>query len=300
MKETQIHMPFDPIKANDVAPTRASIHVVAGPPGMGKSWFCGTVAEVVPPEEVLLLATLPREVRSVQYQRHNLDTLIIQDEAWEPENNLYQATGCNKLIKVLKELRTDDKYSAIILDSGTEAGELAWHAALAPFKVGDPSEMGRENRFSPYTKCGELMEQVVRSLSKLAGHPSGGRNDVVRPKFVLVTMHIQPPKEGLGADESADQKGGGVEYEGSVLPMLRGRFRRRLAGLVDGFVYADRVPDRTSTGRIQVSHKIQVRSDLERHAKFPGLLPDGVTHVDNNFKKYIELVDRSLANLQGT
>ncbi len=292
-------MPLDIIKATNMAPTRSSIHVVAGPPGLGKSWFCGTVAEVVPPEEVLLIATLGREVKSIQYQRHDFDTILIEDDEWEPSRKSYKATGCTKLISLLTELREDDKYAAIILDSGTEAGEMAWHEALSPFNVSDPSEMAESNRFLPYTKTGDLMDQIIRSMAKLAGHPSGGKNNVKRTKFVLMTWHVQPPKEKVGSGESADEKGEGVEYEGSVLPMIRGAFRRKLGQYVDSFVYVDRIAEvNKTTARTEMRHVLQVRSDLSKHCKFPGILPDGVNYIDNNFKAYMDLVDKGLENLK--
>lgn len=291
-------MPLDIIKANDMAPIRSSIHAIAGPPGLGKSWLLGTVAEVVPPEEVLLIATLGREVKSAKYQQYNLDTIIIEDDEWEPADGSYKATGYQRLISLFKELREDEKYAAILLDSGTEAAEQAWHEALSPFKVSDPSEMAEGSRFLPYTKTGDLMDQMTRSLAKLAGHPSGGKNNVKRTKFVLMAWHVQPPKEKVGSGESADEKGEGVEYEGSVLPMIRGAFRRKLMQRVDSFVYVDRVAKLNNLGRTEIKHMLQVRSDLTKHCKFPGVLPDGVTHIENNFKAYIDLIDQSLENMK--
>jgi len=291
---------MDVIKATDMAPGKSSIHVVAGPPGLGKSWFCGTVGEIIPPEEVLLIATLAREVKSAKYQQYDYDTIVCEDPEWEPQSGIYKSTGYSSLVKTLRELRTDDKYGAVILDSGTEAGELAWHQALEPWKVADPSEMGTSgNRFAPYTALDSYMDEIVRSLSKLAGHPAAGKLSVKRPKFVIITWHVQPPKETIGSDETADEKGEGIEYEGSVLPMIRGRFRRRLGQLIDSFVYADRqaVMDPKTT-RTSVQHVIQVRSTKEKHCKFPGILPDGVNFIPNSFPAFINLMNESVELLR--
>jgi hypothetical protein len=292
----EIHMPLDIIKATDMEPGRSSIHVVAGPPGIGKSWFCGTVGEVIDPSEVLLIATIAREVRSVKYQQYNYDTVICEDDQWEPHNGLYVSSGYSELLKIVKDLRKDKKYGAVILDSGTEAG----HFALEPWKVGDPSEMKSEgNRFQPYTQLDSAMDELVRGCSKLAGHPAAGKVSVARPKFVLITWHIQPPKETIGDAETADQKGEGVEYEGSVLPMVRGRFRRRIMGLVDSFVYADRVAEtHPKTQKTMIKHKIQIRSTNERHCKFPGIPPEKVTYIDNSFPEFLRVMDESLERLK--
>lgn len=288
---------MDIIKAYDMRPTKSCITVVAGPPGLGKSWFAGTVAEVVDPKEVLVLATLEREVKSYWYQKHNFDVVRCIDDGWEPSQESFKATGHNTLLNAIKELRTDDKYGAIILDSGTDAGENAWHAALEPFGVGDPSQLS--NSYAPYTALDSHMDEVIRGLSKLAGHPAGGKSDITRPKHIIITWHVQPPKDSPGAAESADQKGEGVEYEGSVLPMVRGRFRRRLMGLLDAFVYVDRklLLDE-KTGRSKRQYVIQVASDNEKHAKFPGKLPDKVTHIPNSFSEYLKLMEESLGALK--
>lgn len=289
---------MDIIKATDMRPTKSCITIVAGPPGLGKSWFAGTVAEIVDPKEVLLIATLEREARSALYQKYDFDTVRCVDDEWEPGAGIYHATGYTKLKETIRELRTDENYGAVILDSGTEAGELAWHEALEPWAVGDPSQMGSSgNPYAPYTALDSYMDELTRGLAKLAGHPAGGKGDVVRPKHVIITWHVQPPKDSPGTGESADEKGGGVEYEGSVLPMVRGRFRRRLMGMVDAFIYVDRRLEIGPTGKTERNYKIQVASDNEKHCKIPGILPSKLTHINNSFPEYLNLIEESIKNI---
>lgn len=261
-------------KATKIAPDTGSITMVAGPPGVGKSWFCGTMAEYLPPEEVLVLATLPREVNSLQYQRHDLDTIVIFDEDWRPSDKKLMATGFKKLSGILHDLRKDTKYSGIILDNGTEAAELAWHDVLAPLGVGDPNALGRgSNRFAPYTSLREKLEQMILDLALLTGKTGFA----ARPKLIAVPWHIQPPKDGMGDDESADAKGQGSEYEGEYLPMIRGSFRRRISALVDNVVYGDLVSVPSKPGNslagLENHYCIQVVSDTERHVKLAGVAP---------------------------
>lgn len=254
-----------------MSPTSASFTIIAGPPGTGKSTAAGTVAEYAGPENTLLIATLAREVNSVVYQEHNLDTIVCSDDQWEPSagKSGLIATGYDKLIKVLRELRQDEQYSAIILDNGTEAAEMAWHASMAPLGVADPNDLGRGgNRFAPYTTLREKMEQLMRSLSILTGKTGL----VARPKHIIVPWHVQPPKDTSDDSESADEKGQGAEYEGNYLPMVRGSARRRIGGLVDNFIYSGIETVRTSkSGLVGEPHYVlQLVRDADRHVKIAG------------------------------
>lgn len=268
-------MPLDPIKARSMSPTAGSFTILAGPPGTGKSTFAGTAADYIgSSDEVLLIATLPREVNSTEYQRHNIDTIVCADDQWEPAAGKAGliATGYDNLISTLRDLRADERYGVIILDNGTEAAEMAWHSAMAPLGVADPNDLGRGgNRFAPYTSLREKMEQLIRSLSILTGKTGL----VARPKLVIVPWHVQPPKDSSDGDESADDRGKGAEYEGEYLPMVRGAFRRRLAGLVDNYVYTSIETVRTSGSMTGEPHYcVQVVSDNERHVKIAGKIID--------------------------
>lgn len=282
-------MPIEVTKARDMSPLSGSLTVIAGPPGLGKSWFSGTMAEYLDADEVLVIATLPREVNSLQYQKHNLDTIVVTDEDWRPEAGVLKATGHRQLIDVLRDLRADEKYAGIIIDNGTEMAELAWHAAMEPLGVGDPNDLGRgSNRFAPYTSLREKMENAVRSLSILTGKTGL----VKRPKLVAIPWHVQPPKETSDDDDSADQKGQGSEYEGEYLPMIRGSFRRRIMGLVDNYIYADlvRVQGSNPLSKVANHFAIQVVSDKERHVKLEGIAPDPKDLLDG---KYIDVHGRN-------
>ena len=269
-------------KARDLSPTQGSLAIIAGPPGLGKSWICGTMAEYLDPAEILVIATLPREVNSLQYQEHNLDTILVTDDGWSPSEGKLNATGYRELMGIVRELRKDTKYAGIILDNGTEAAELAWHAALEPLGVGDPNDLGQgANRFAPYTSLREKLEELMYGLSTLTGKTGFA----ARPKLVAIPWHIQPPKETSDNDESADQKGKGSEYEGEFLPMVRGAYRRRIGGVVDMTVYSNlvRVQGKNALSQPELHYCIQVISDKERHVKLPGRQPDPKTLLKGKF-----------------
>lgn len=269
------------IKARDVSPLGAQLVLCLGPPGLGKSTFAATVGEVVDPKEVLLIATLPREAKSWKYQEYNYDTVLIEESLdWDPINKKYSPTAYDELIVLLDELAKDEKYGAVILDNGTEAGEFAWHASLAPLRVGDPNELGSGgNRFAPYGSVREKMENMVHRLNRLTG------KHCARAKHVIVPWHVQPPKE--------DDDSQGVEYVGKELPMIRGGYRRRLGQKIDAIVFVYREM-KLVKGERKARYLLQVGPDMERHTKLPGPVPEGVKYIEPGYDKLLEVIRESL------
>lgn len=301
---------FEVIPARELSPQDASCIVVGGPPGTGKSTFLGRMAQEGP---TLLLATLQRETSSWIYQEKNVGTMLFEDREWQPDvpaddgtrRGNYAAHAHKRLLDALEMLRNDEitaengePYKVVLLDSGTEAGENAWHRALAPYRVPDPSFLGRDdNRYGPYTALDQAMDQLVKALQALKTAPV--------PKHIGISWHVQPTKddtvERIGdkqtgytvKKQSADHKTEGIEYEGSILPMVRGRFRRRLFSLVDAFIWTDIQYDKTrdTKGKVETTPKyvLQVVSDEERHCKLPGPLP-AQKYIPNDWKTFKKLL----------
>lgn len=277
--------------------------VVMGPPGTGKSTLCGSMAEVVGNDRTLVIATLAREKNSWKYVENQVPSVLIEDKNWNPSQKQFDATGFPEFLQLCRWLREeDDQYDAIILDSGTELAELGWHAALAPHSVGSPAEMDGKSRWLPYETLANSADQGIKELVSLT-------TVAKRPKHVGVTWHVQPPKDdtvesvGSGTDrtsrtkESADNAAQGVEYEGKILPMIRGQYRRKLTSQFDTVVYTDvRIDKKTEqlpAGKFrvyeEVSYRLQVRPDADRHTKVPGPLPQMV-HIPNSFNELLKIV----------
>ena len=130
---------------------------------------------------------------------------------------------------------------------------------------------------------------------------------VKRPKFVLIPWHTQPPKEGMTVNlgqgmkekqQSADQKGAGIEYEGMVLPMIEGGYRRKLAADVDLVVYCDietkcQLDPKTKKMVEVVEHQIQVVPNKDRHSKVRIAPTLAGQMIPNNMKALLEAVEES-------
>lgn len=268
--------------------------LVLSPPGTGKSYFLGSICKVVPPERVLLLCPKPREKTSALYKKYGLTQRaeVYSDLAsWNPERNRFEATAWRRLFDRVDSLLTDDKYDAVLLDPFTDAVTLLEHHILAPSKVASPGELANTQAF--YRQLADKSAEFMQRLTALADS-----SIAKSPKFVMVAMHVQPPKEaqvlsraqGGGIKESSDQLAEGVEYEGKVLPQMEGSYRRRMAGDFGLVVYGDvksgtRMNPETKKMESFTDFRIQVRCSEERHAKMAPIVSDAVPdYLPNDFK----------------
>lgn len=263
--------------------------VVEGPYGTGKSTFLGSVAKVVGAERTLLVATHARELNSWLYKELSIPYLLIEDTDWKPSLGSYVATGFGKLLQTIEWLREeDDQYDAVLVDSGTEMSEQAWHLALAPHGVTSPSEMDGQSRWGPYETLDTLMDQGIKGLVSLT-------RVAKRPKHIGISWHVQPPKDDTVdvvtkvKKESADHAGKGIEYEGDVLPMVRGRFRRRVGQHFGAVIFTDIQIKYIEGKGMEPLYRLQVRPNQERHTKLPGPLPS-VSYIPNDFRAFLSLL----------
>jgi len=278
--------------AQDAGPHTGDSIVVCGPPGTGKSWFAGSIPEVEGAAPALLIATLPREIKSSKYQQHNLDYVLVHDPQWEPsKGSVKGADGFLKFTDLMSELTEDTKYKTIIIDSGTELAEMAWHYAMVPHNVPTPALIeGDKNRFLPYETLGLYMTEAVLKAVNLT-LPAVAKT----PKNVIFTWHSRTPQEeqpikGGGMKQSADQKKQDVEYEGKILPAIRGQFRTRLMQYVSSFIWSDAQLRYEGVKVAGVDYVLQVQKDAERHTKVPGPQPT-VKYIPNNFLAFRQFLD---------
>ena len=275
--------------------------VILGAPGLGKSTLAGSVKELDQVDNVLLLVTKPGEEKSYLYQKYGLTEKaeLFYDLDWNPTLGEFKAGAYLKLMKRLKSLQSDDIYDAVIIDPGTDAINLLEHHILEPQGVGSPGDLANTQNF--YRQLRDKAQEFVM-YAHLLSTPL-----VKRPKFVLIPWHTQPPKEGMVVNmgqgmkekqQSADQKGAGIEYEGMVLPMIEGGYRRKLAADVDLVVYCDietkrQLDPKTKKMVEVVEHQIQVVPNKDRHSKVRIAPTLAGQMIPNNMKALLEAVEES-------
>lgn len=269
--------------------------LVLGPPGTGKSHFAGSVASVVPPERVLLCCPKPGEKTSALYRKYGITKraeLFTDLAGWDPDNGKYAASAWRNMYDRISDLLADEDYDAVIIDPFTDAVDLLEHHILSPHKVGSPGELSDTQGFYRQLrdKSNEFIQRTV-ALS-IAGVAKS-------PKFVIVTMHTQPPKEAMtlsarqggGQKASSDMRGEGIEFEGRVLPQMEGSYRRKMAGDFGLVVYTDvktgsRLNPQTKKMEQGTDFRIQVRCSEDRHAKMRSIVAEAVPdYLPNEFKE---------------
>ena len=270
--------------------------VIMGPPGVGKSTMAGSICEVVDPEEVLLIVTKLGEEQSWLYRKYGLEPELYYDRNWKPTLDMLEAGAFIKLLRRLHELLDDEEYGAVIIDPGTDAINLLEHYILEPQGVGSPGDLHDTQGF--YRQLKDKAQEFVSAAAALS------TSAAKRPKFVLMPWHVQPPKEGIyvkmggGKDkqQSADEKGAGIEYEGAVLPMLEGSYRRKLAGDVSMVIYCDvdTTKEFDKDAKKMVEHTeyfVQAASDKDRHAKIRIAKALSNQRFPNSMKALIEAME---------
>lgn len=296
----------NPLKEFDIQPATASnkiVYIVAGPPGTGKSWLTGSMAEH---GETLLIATLPRESKSYFYQKYGVDTVELNDPDWLPSLGRFEAEAYLQSLELFEALYDDEKYDNVILDNGTEwANELAWHECLKFYGVSSPTELDGQSKWDPYVTLQGKLAEGMRLLAGLS------TREAVRPKHVAITWHVQPTKEdvveGKGdykkVKKSSDSLSKDVEYAGDILPNVRGGYRRVLASQVDCYLltYLEsvRIKDpATKKFKEKTKFMVQVQTNPSKHVKLPGKMPDE-EYIDNNFTALKALLAPSMGGEDG-
>jgi len=264
--------------------------VALGAPKLGKSTFAASMAEVIPPEKIALLVTKPNELNSWGYEHYKLRerAQLIYDEGWRPSLGQFKAEGFVRLMQAIYNLYDDREIEGVIVETGTDVCELLKHKLLAPYKATSLSDLrqeGKDANYSYWDEFGEGMKEFFQATTNLATPL------VKKSKFVIVTWHVQPQKEGDAktGKKSADQTAAGVEFEGNVLPMIDGSYRRKLAADVDcvAFFDVETVP------RKQVEYVMRVVPNSERHAGVRLAPSLAQALIPNNFGRLLEEIEKA-------
>lgn len=265
---------------------------VAGPPGTGKSTFGGSAAEF---GKVALLATKPREANSWLYRENksSITSRIYHDPKWRPSLEMYEANAFIELAQSILRLYDDKEHQFVVLDPFTDVVSLIAHEMLKVEKVASPRDSRDSQGF--YGGLKYRLKELTQMLTALCFAP--------HPKHVIVTVHTMPPKDdvqlsqrqGGGTKESSDNKAAGIEYEGAVLPMIEGGYRREFASEFDAMLFTEVQTRKVRDGAKmvdEVSYLLQVQPDNDRHAK--SIFGNAFTekYIPNHFGEILKAVSK--------
>lgn len=266
-----------------------------GSPKSGKSTLLGSICELVPPEQVVLICPKPNEVNSHLYVRHGLnkEAHVFHDLRWRPAVGMYEADGYRQLMQFLVELYDRDDVRAVLLDPLTDAVQLAAHELLKAEQAATPRDL--RDSISFYGALRYRLRDLVQTLTTLAS-PA-----LSVPKHVFVAVHAQPTKEeDIKKNPTAEGKAKGVSYFGDVLPTIEGSYRQDIAGEFDmvGFTTIRHRSEQVRPGKFErkTNYLVQLRPDSERHAgvrlapaleekEFPNSLPVILQAVVDSLRK---------------
>ena len=257
---------------------RGQLIGVFGAPKTGKSWFLGSVAEIVPAERIALLCPKPREANSHLYLKHGVQAEIFHDPEFDPEVGSLKATAFNDLTKRINALYADDTIDVVIVDPITDAMTLLENALLAQRKAGSTADLAQD-RFAYYGDLKKRAERFIGRLGSLTVAPS--------PKMVLASWHVMPAKEN---DDDA-----GVTYEGKVLPMMSGTYKDKAAADFDAVVYSKIKMMKGADGKFGPQHVIVVKPIGDLHAGVASISDPAETFMPNNFKALLEVIQSDIA-----
>jgi len=252
-----------------------------GAAGTGKSSFLGSIGELYSKEEVLLLAPKPREINSWRYSQYefNESAEVFQDFRWRPSLDMYEADAFLKMERRLLSLYEDEQFKVIILDPYTDVVKAAAHDLLKADKAATPKDSPDSRAF-----YGSLKHKLSNFTSTLVGLSSPA---LVVPKHVLVAVHAQPAKD----DEKAG--GGGVTFEGDVMPMIEGSHRHDFASEFDIVCYSKiKHSSKIEKGKLikDVEYVVQIGADSKRHAKIAIAERLAEVEIENSLPKLLGLV----------
>jgi hypothetical protein len=256
-----------------------------GPPGTGKSELLGSIGEIVPASEVVLICPKPREANSGRYRQFGFEAEIFRDHKWRPEANLWEADGYSRLLNRLYTLYDDTEKSVVILDPLTDAVTLAAHQILKAEQAATPAQL--RDKLGYYSSMKARLKDLVTTLTGLASA------DLPRPKHVFVAIHAQPAKEDdIKGNATAEKEAKGISYFGDVMPSMEGSYRQEVAGEFDIVGYTTVRHEVVREGakvRKETRYLVQLTPDNERHAKV-GLARGLEKEMENNLPALLRAV----------
>jgi hypothetical protein len=262
--------------------------LIIGPPKTGKSTLLGSWAELVDPEQIVLLCPKPQEIDSFMYQRHGIDKRaeVFRDHRWLPGADSYEADGYMRLMRRILHLYADTESRVVLLDPLTDAVQLASHDLMKGERASTPKDLRDTMGY-----WGGMRDRIRDLTQALVGLTSP---DLKQPKHVFVAVHAQPTKEeDYKGKETQEGKAKGVQFFGDVLPMIDGSYRMSIAGEFSLVGYSSvRHTYKREGAKIQsvTDYVVQFVPDNEKHCGIRLSPSLAEKELPNNMRAVLEAV----------
>lgn len=196
---------------------------ITGVPGTGKSYFARSAREL---GKTLVALTDPKEASFYGIE----GVTQFADFDWRPHAGSYQADALLKLFTWLDE-RTKDDSKFVVVDTGSEASDLAMHEVLKMHTTGDPSDVSHGKA---YTGHDTQIKALVTELRRIQA----------RGKHVIVTFHgAMKELEGAGTAQKAQSFGDKNKmewrFDEQLLPAMNSSIRQRIHSVFDLWLYTN-------------------------------------------------------------
>lgn len=194
---------------------------VTGIPGTGKSHFARSARAL---GKTLIALTDPKE----QSFYGTEGVTLFADLDWRPHASQFSADGLTRLFAWL-DARAKDDSQYIVLDTGTEASDLAMHEVLKVHGTDNPGDVAHGRAYTAHD--GQIRALIIE-LRRL--HARG--------KTVIVTFHAQM-RELEGVGDAAKRASFGDknklewQFDDQMLPVLQSSIRQRIAAPFDLWLY---------------------------------------------------------------
>lgn len=196
---------------------------VTGIPGTGKTHFLRSALAL---GKAAVALTDPKEL--VSYGAEGVT--LFHDFEWRPHASKFEADAFLKLLAWCDaQARSDAQY--VLIDTGSEASDLAMHEVLKMHSTNDPSDVSHGRA---YTAHDQQIKALVTELRRL----------VARGKIVVVSFHGQMKElEGQGTAQKRQSFGDKnvmeYKFDEQLLPAMMSSIRQRIHSVFDIWLYTN-------------------------------------------------------------
>lgn len=241
--------------------------LIVGPPGTGKSWMAGSLAEFGPTH---LIAFKPKEVDSHNYNAHGVEHDLFHDPLWSPSTERYEASGWQDFVGRMHELLRDDEVENVILDPLTDLHVLIKHEIAKKENASSIGDM--RDSLGAWGDVRARWEEAANLITSLAFAPT--------PKNVAAVVHAKVPTE-----EEEEKRN--VEFMGEVLPAIQGGFKTVLEGEFHLVLHT-----RVVSGR-ETKYMVEVTASSKRHNKVSIAPQLSELKVENDFASLLDAIEEA-------